>query len=99
MELFNFLYRKNRWSNETFPQCTVKGVIDHIEREIVEIKEKPDDLEEWIDLLLLAFDGCNRIGATPYEVCKMLEYKQDKNTKRKWFFVGEDKGYDRIRED
>ena len=92
MELFGFLARKNRWSKETFPTVTVDGVLNHIEEEIKEIKAKPDDLEEWIDLILLAFDGVHRAGFTPHELIKMLEYKQDKNTKRNWNAVNSE-GY------
>lgn len=51
---------------------------------MIEVEENPDNLEEWVDVILLTFDGARRMGNTPKEICDMIIYKQTKNEKRKW---------------
>lgn len=88
LEVFNlieFLRKKNLWSVETFgPSKGVVGVIKHIESELEEIKALPTDLYEWIDVILLAFDGAFRAGYTAEQVVTALIEKQAKNTRRQW---------------
>ena len=51
------------WSSETFgDHMDPTGVIDHIRKELDEIKAKPDDPEEWADMAILALDGTWRSG-------------------------------------
>jgi len=51
------------WSSETFgDHMDPTGVIDHIRKELDEIKAKPDDPEEWADMAILALDGAWRSG-------------------------------------
>ena len=74
-----------KFSVEAFgPPNGSVGVIDHIEKELVEVKAKPQDLEEWIDLLILASDGAMREGHTVEDIIMMWEFKLAKNKKRKW---------------
>ena len=48
MNLFNFLTRQMRWSKETFgPTPRTEGILKHIEKEIEEVRQHPNDLEEW----------------------------------------------------
>ena len=86
--LFNYIVRHIDWSRHTFgPQGKVDripGVIDHLRKEIEEVAAKPDDLEEWCDVIILAIDGAWRSGHSPYEICKALEAKQAKNKERTW---------------
>ena len=86
MDLIRHLRRQMWWSCETFgPGHRTKGLIDHIEKELEEIKSKPLDLEEWIDLVLLALDGAWRSGMhTPKQIADALEAKQTKNENREW---------------
>lgn len=73
------------WSIETFgPGNHVEGIIDHINKEFEEIREQPQDLEEWTDIIILAIDGAWRSGHTPTQITNMLSYKQNKNMGRKW---------------
>lgn len=60
------------------------GVIDHLKKELVEVAADPDDRYEWIDIILLGFDGLFRQGYTPQEIIEALIAKQDKNEKRVW---------------
>jgi len=59
-------------------------VIDHIRKELVEIEADPRDLEEWIDVVTLAFDGAWRAGYTLEEIVLAYQAKQKKNENRKW---------------
>jgi hypothetical protein len=45
---------------------------------------KPDDISEFIDVAILAFDGAWRAGATAEQIVAALEAKQAKNEKRTW---------------
>lgn len=60
------------------------GIIDHIKKELIEIKDSPGDLDEWIDVVILAIDGAWRNGYSPDEILDAWNAKQTKNEKRKW---------------
>jgi hypothetical protein len=60
------------------------GVIDHIRKELDEIHQAPEDLSEWADVIILAFDGAWRTGAEPQEIIDAIKAKQTKNEKRSW---------------
>ena len=60
-DLIAHLYRQRAFSRATFgPGARTAGVLDHICKELKEIEAKPDDLSEWVDLILLALDGAWR---------------------------------------
>lgn len=85
MDLIQHLQRQRGWSEETFgPGHRTKGLLDHIEKELEEIELKPLDLEEWVDLVLLALDGAWRSGHTSKQIADALEAKQSKNENREW---------------
>lgn len=88
MDFAQHLRRQAAFSERTFgsyarPMRTA-GVIDHIKKELREIEADPQDLEEWIDLMILAFDGAMSTGARPSDIERVLEFKQAKNEARKW---------------
>jgi hypothetical protein len=84
-DLITHLYRQQRFSEKTFgPGERSKGVCNHIRKELVEIENKPHDLEEWIDVILLACDGARRVGYTPEQIAAQLEAKLTKNEQRVW---------------
>ena len=84
-DLVKHLHRQREWSRRTFgPGERTAGVLDHIRKELAEIEEKPRDLEEWIDVVILAFDGAWRVGYEPEEIAAALEAKQTKNEARRW---------------
>lgn len=77
--------RQTAWSRETFgPGARTKGVIAHIRKEIEEVAADPDDLSEWIDLIILAIDGATRHGFTGAQIEAGLVAKQAKNEGRTW---------------
>ncbi len=85
-DLVAHLRRQSAWSERTFgPGMRVQGTIRHVEKELREIEAAGGrDLEEWIDVALLAFDGAWRTGATPEQVAAALARKQEKNEARQW---------------
>lgn len=86
MDLAKHLERQREWSLNTFgpPNNNTAGIIDHIQKELVEVEKNPEDVFEWIDIVLLAFDGAMRNGWSPEDVTNALRTKQLINEERKW---------------
>lgn len=79
------LTRQREFSRRTFgPGSRTAAVIDHITKELREIADAPDDVEEWADLIILAFDGAMRAGHDPQEIIYAIKAKQAKNETRTW---------------
>jgi len=87
------LYRQRAFSRATFgPGPRTKMVVDHIRKELIEIEGAPFDLEEWIDVVLLALDGAWRCAEAmgvphdlvPARVVEALALKQLNNEMRDW---------------
>jgi Protein of unknown function (DUF550) len=95
MDLAQHLIRQMAFSRATFgPGQRKNGVLDHIEKELIEVRDGKGDPKEWVDLVILALDGLtreliNRMPTAPkhviaYHACKMIVVKQDKNERRDW---------------
>lgn len=85
LTLEQYLERQEEWSSRTFGHGTrTLGLTKHIEKEIAEIRAKPHDLSEWVDVVILALDGYWRHGGDPLEIMKHLVAKQEKNFVRQW---------------
>jgi len=85
MELVEHLQEQKVFSTQTFgPGSRTQGILDHIRKELLEIEKSPEDLEEWIDVVLLGFDGAWRAGHTPEEIASALATKLAKNKSRTW---------------
>lgn len=81
----DYITRHIEWSATTFgPGKRTLGLTNHIRKELVEIESAPDDVEEWIDVIILALDGAWRAGASGDEILSTLLFKQYKNLKRQW---------------
>lgn len=84
-DLIEHLERQKDFSARTFgPGDRAQGVVDHIRKELNEIEASPSDLEEWIDVIILACDGAWRQGYSPREIAETLACKLAKNERRKW---------------
>jgi hypothetical protein len=84
-DLIGHLHRQREFSERTFgPGTRTAGVLDHIRKELNEIEADPQDISEWIDVVLLAFDGAWRAGFTPEQIAHALHAKQTKNENRTW---------------
>lgn len=99
-DLINFIRRSRDWSRETFgPGRRTEGLCRHIEKELGEIRAEPLDLEEWIDVVILALDGAWRAGHEPDAIVLALLAKQSKNFDRTWPApMGEDHPVEHVRE-
>jgi hypothetical protein len=85
MCLISHLYRQREFSENTFgPGTRLKGILDHIRKELKEIEAAPDDLEEWVDLVLLSLDGAWRAGFSPEQIAAEVEAKLTRNILREW---------------
>ncbi|WP_206489298.1 dATP/dGTP pyrophosphohydrolase domain-containing protein [Rhodococcus sp. KRD162] len=79
------LTHQRDWSRTTFgPGSRIEGVLDHITKEIAEVRAKPGDITEWADLAILTFDGALRQGFEPEEIIAAIKAKQSKNERRTW---------------
>lgn len=84
-DLIAHLERQRVFSLRTFgPGPRTQGVLHHIRSELREIARAPADLEEWIDVVLLACDGAWRAGYTPHQIAEALAAKLAKNEARSW---------------
>ena len=80
-----YLEHQREWSRATFgPHPRIAGVLDHIRKELAEIEAEPYDVEEWADLIILAFDGAWRAGHEPHTTLAAVSAKQVKNEGRTW---------------
>jgi hypothetical protein len=84
-DLIAHLERQRRFSEKAFgPGKRTAGVLAHIRKELGEIESNPDDLMEWVDVILLAMDGAWRRGATSEQIACALLVKLEANEKRQW---------------
>lgn len=82
--IIEHLAHQKEFSIKTFgPGSREKGVCDHIRKELIEI-ETTDYENEWIDVIILAFDGALRSGLEPQEIVDLWVAKQKKNESREW---------------
>lgn len=100
MDLEKHLMRQMAFSRATFgPGTRRDGVLDHLEKEIGEVRASGGASDEWVDLVLLALDGLTRQIAHGHQdgikrrmparniaqvACALIEAKQDKNENRLW---------------
>lgn len=84
-DLEAIIQQQIEFSHGTFgPGRRTLGIIKHIKKELKEIENAPTDLEEWIDVLILAMDGAWRAGYYPNEIVAKLKEKMEKNNQREW---------------
>ena len=85
MQIETYLVEHRAFSLETFgPGIRDAGIADHIRKELKEIEATPGDLEEWIDIIILAMDGFWRNNGRPSQIMPMLKAKLEKNKARQW---------------
>ena len=88
------------WSIPTFGEGKrTIGLIKHIQKELLEIEKNPDDLLEWIDVIILAMDGAHRLGYSPDEITQALVNKMRINKNRVYPKVSEDQPSEHIKDD
>ena len=83
----NFIKDRQRFSNDTFGSPEVRDCIaplTHLQDEIVELKENPNDEMEWADCMLLLLDAAWRKGHTVDDLLEFSIKKLEINKKRTW---------------
>lgn len=77
--------RQREFSLRTFgPGNRAAGILAHIRKELGEIEAEPDDVTEWVDVIILAIDGAWRAGHSPEAIAAALSAKQELNEGRVW---------------
>lgn len=90
MNLIRYIQAHVQWSTKTFGHgAHSTRLINHIRKELDEVAADPSDLEEWIDVIILALDGAWRAGYNAADIAKMLMAKLKKNQTRT-FIISED---------
>lgn len=85
VDFVEHIKRQREWSRHTFgPGARTAGVLAHIRKELIEIESAPDDVIEWIDVIILAIDGAWRAGHSPETIATALIAKQRRNEARRW---------------
>lgn len=98
MDLGQHLLRQMAFSRGAYgPGRRTKGVIDHIRKELIEIEAGGGEPDEWVDVVILAFDGLTRAlqyhpndtrdwrpGNAANAAIELLRQKQDANEIRDW---------------
>lgn len=81
----DYVARQREWSFDIFgPGARLGGLTKHIAKELQEILERPNEVMEWVDVVILALDGAWRAGYTPKQIQDAMERKQQINFKRRW---------------
>ncbi len=88
-DLVQHLRRQMKFSARTYgPGDRTDGVCDHIRKELNEVQADAaagvPTLPEWVDVIILGFDGAWRSGATPEQIVAAIVAKQTKNEVRRW---------------
>lgn len=75
------------WSQATFGSDAKRGPIGplrHLAKEAQEAAEKPGDIVEYADCLLLVLDASRRAGFKPMELLRATYAKLQVNKRRQW---------------
>lgn len=76
---------QRQWAEATFgPGLRTVAVTAHIAKELDEIRAAPGDLEEWVDVIILALNGACRTGAASQDIIDAIKAKQARNEARSW---------------
>jgi hypothetical protein len=83
MTIREYVVEHKAWSEETFGKGEhTEGLLKHITKKVEEVRKCPSDAMEWIDIIILAFDGVLRVGFTAEQVVSALIEKQNINRSR-----------------
>lgn len=92
------LANQKDWSLRTFgPGKRTIGITKHIEKECAEVRENPNDLSEWVDIIILAMDGYWRAGGQPGMLLYSIIAKQAVNRERTYLKTNEDEPSEHVR--
>jgi hypothetical protein len=100
MDLKQHLIRMMAFSHATYgPGERTDGLLDHIAKEVEEVRRSGGKPEEWVDIVILALDGLTRSlafadgdtidmrgdpDAVARDACLAILAKQSTNERRSW---------------
>jgi hypothetical protein len=85
MSFLKYIKDQYEWSLKTFgPGKRTDSIIAHIKKELKEVKEAPNDPNEWLDIASMAIDGACRAGYSPWQIMARLDEKLGMNIQREW---------------
>lgn len=98
-ELLRLQIEAARWANATFGEGRPPhGAIAHLGREVAELAEKPFDIWEYADCLMLLIDAASNAGINVDEIVATVWEKLAINRDRKWGEEQPDGTIEHIRE-
>lgn len=99
-ELHQFWNDHAEWSQKTFGLDGVRGPagsLNHLAKEVKEALDRPGDLAEYADMLLLTFDATRRAGFTFDQLVAASRSKLEVNKLRKWGKPNDDGSVEHVR--
>lgn len=75
------------WSHETFGPASARGPVGplkHLAKEAAEAADRPDDISEYADILILLLDATWRRGLVPEDIVGAALAKMAENRAREW---------------
>lgn len=80
-----YVRQQREFSYNTFgPGPRTEGVLEHISKEVEEVRNDPRDIKEWVDIAILAIDGAWRAGWSPEAIEEAFFSKLETNKNREW---------------
>jgi hypothetical protein len=73
--------RVGKWAVTVFTKATPQSICEHLRREVIELTEHPDDVEEAADCMLLLLHLAYRQG---WNLEQAIINKHEKNQQRSW---------------
>lgn len=101
-DLCGLIYDHAKWSQETFGRDNERdcfGPLEHLKKEIEEVKQNPADVTEWADMFLLYLDGLRRAGIAFPMLLEVARRKHEHNKTRKWNKAENGKPSEHVRDD
>jgi hypothetical protein len=84
-KLQDFVDRHDEWARGIFPDETLDSKLSHLKKEVDEVREHPDDLEEWADCGMLLLHSLKRAGFTVQQWLEAMERKfAEVQTRKNW---------------
>lgn len=73
-----------QWAAATFPRQEAAGCLEHLEKEVAELADSPDDPEEVADVIFMALSFGRSRGMSPIDIMNGIYGKFDTLQHRKW---------------
>ena len=73
------------WADETFgPKSSPRPALLHLQKEVQEVLDNPDDKVEYADCLMILLDAYRNAGGTADELVAIAFNKLEVNKQREW---------------